>query len=182
MNFARRNFPFAFLLGRLHRLGLLWFFRFLWFFGLRNNRFRLGLLRLFRFLRLFGLRNNRFRLGFLGVYRFLWFFGFRKNRFGLWLRLNRLWLWLRIGSCALLSHGVVHDSRFSVPHKFKAKMPHSRLLLRIRSNRDAEISTFISIWQIGGEPGCVTGHQVCSCGGEFYFNRLSACVGIPYRR
>ena len=148
-NFARRNFPFAFLLGRLHRLRFLWL-RLLWLFG------------------------------------FLWFFGFRKNRFGfglrLWFWLNRLGLGLRIGSRALLSHGVVHDSRFPVPHKFKAKMPHSRLLLRIRFNRDAEISTFISIRQIGGKPRCVTGHQVCSCGGEFYFNRLSACVGIPYRR
>ena len=155
MNFARRNFPFAFLLGRLHRFWLLWFFRFLRFFGLGNNRFGLRLLWLFRFLWFFGLRKNRFGLRLLWL-RFLRLFGLGNNRFGLrllwifwflrlWLRLNRFWLGLRIGSRALLSHGVVYDSRFSVPHKFKAKMPHSRLLLRIRSNRDAEISTFISI-------------------------------------
>ena len=202
MNFARRNFPFAFLLGRLHRFRLLRFFRFLWLFGLRNNRFRFWFLRLFGlrknrlrfgFLGFFGFWKNRFGLGFLGLFRFLWFFGLRNNRFGLrllwffgllrlWFRLNRFWLGLRIGSRALLSHGVVYDSRFPVPHKFKTKMSHSRLLLRVRSNRDAEISTFISIRQIGGEPRCVTAHEVSSCGGHLHFYGLSARVGIPCRR
>ena len=193
MNLVRRNFPFAFLLGRLHRFWLLRFFGFrnnrfrlgfLRLFGFGNNRFRLGLLWFFRFLWLFGLRKNRLRFGllgffgFLGLFRFLWFFGLLR----LWFRLNRFWLGLRIGSRALLSHGVVYDSRFPVPHKFKTKMSHSRLLLRVRSNRDAEISTFISIRQIGGEPRCVTAHEVSSCGGHLHFYGLSARVGIPCRR